>query len=418
MTEVNEKAARGVADQNTMVAKVGTRSLYSRRIRMLCEMGWLTLAMTISLFIYGKPGYMIGLLMLMMYVLVYRARVARCSSLVWMLAIGLALGAIGGLSTDSVKNIYEPLLMGFSALAVMGGFVTKYNRHEDTMLLGAILALLMPVAIWQSVQRNDLLFLWGVGSRKGVNLIALFLMIGASYCFLLKDKWKIVAVPFYIGLYLLGSRTGFITSLAFPVIFCALNPKSRAYLLKNSVLLSIVLGCLIFSIWYWDLLAEPGLKSAAPIGTQRFEGGAISQGATQRIDLNLLWLKYLWTNPTLFGNGIDTYGIHFGGDTFPHNGFLHVFNGLGIISGILYLVVCIRVLQVILPRSLIIPVHIVWAVTFFLSMILRSFGEAQVLVSSVHIAGFAVTYATGLTIWAAERIRIKAVRRKRVRFLL
>jgi hypothetical protein len=371
---------------------------------MLAEIGWLTGGMTVQLYVQGADGYLIALGMLAAYLVFFFRRVESCSKMVWLLSIGLALGSIGGLATGNMGDIFEPLHMGLSALTVMGGFVVKYNKHDDTAFIGLLIIVLMPVAIWQSVVRNNLLALWSSGSRFGVNLSALFLMIGATYGFLLKGWRKSVVIPFYVCLYMLGSRTGFITSLAFPLIYSALSPKIRHYLMRHQILFTVSLVLVFIAGWYFDLMDMMKADFLFPVGTERYGGGAVNEGADQRIGIAILWLKYLWEYPSLFGHGIDTYGAFWGGNRYPHNGLLHVFNGLGVICGLIYLWVIVRVMLLLLPNYKAMPQYVIWSVTFIISMLIRSFGEAQLLVSSIHIAGFAITYAFGVAIWAADGV--------------
>jgi hypothetical protein len=131
----------------------------------------------------------------------------------------------------------------------------------------------------------------------------------------------------------------------------------------------------------------------------------MESGMEQRTNLALFWLKALWNKPTLFGNGIYTYGAAAEFDTWPHNGLLHVFNGLGVICGVIYLWGIVKVMIRLWQMKAYLPNHIAWAAAFFVTLLLRSYGEAQLYVADYHIAGFAITYGSGLALWGIEHSR-------------
>jgi len=405
----------GHSTRGRKIRQSGNELFVPRNIRMLCEMGWLTLAMTVQLYVPETKGYLIVCGLLAAYMLVYSGRAERVSGVVWFFSFGLALGSFGGLATGDVTDLYQPLHLALCSLAIMGFFVSEYNREEDARFIGGIIVVLLPLAAWQSITRNGLADEWTEGGRRGVNLIALFLMLAASYGFLLKGRWKLVALPMYAMLFLLGSRTALITALALPVIYCGINRTMRQYISRNTWSLSLVIGVFLIAILCQDYFA--GIKEylGGAMGQNRFEANALKEGSDQRLNLTLEWLKYLWDKPTWFGHGIYTYGVEVEYDHWPHEGILHVFNGFGVICGSIYLWACIRVASRLWRKRAFLPPHISWAAAFFAAILIRALGEAQLIVHSIHISGFAVTYGTGLAIWGAERYgqNISTKRKKR-----
>jgi hypothetical protein len=378
---------------------------------MVIEMGWLTLAMTVQLYLTDTRGYLVACGMLATYILYQFRRARRISRLVWLLSLGLALGSLGSLATGNVTDFFEPLHIGLCSLAVIGFFLSEYNREEDARFLARLIVILLPIAVWQSIARNDLAKEWAEGGRRGVNLAAFFLMLAGTYCFLLRKRWMLLAVPFYLGVLILGSRTTFITALAFPVIYCMLSRSVRNYILHNIpvlpllVLVALAISLVLFSSNLAEIIKAP---LGGSLGVVRFDYETVEGGAEQRTNLTLFWLKALWDKPTLFGNGVYTYGAAAEFNTWPHNGLLHVFNGLGVICGVIYLWVIVKVMIRLWQMKAYLPNHIAWAAAFFVILLLRSFGEAQWFVANNHIAGFAVTYGSGLAIWGAEHsMRIK-----------
>jgi peptidoglycan/LPS O-acetylase OafA/YrhL len=163
---------------------------------MVIEMGWLTLAMTVQLYLTDTRGYLVACGMLATYILYQFRRARRISRLVWLLSLGLALGSLGSLATGNVTDFFEPLHIGLCSLAVIGFFLSEYNREEDARFLARLIVILLPIAVWQSIARNDLAKEWAEGGRRGVNLAAFFLMLAGTYCFLLRKRWMLLAVPF------------------------------------------------------------------------------------------------------------------------------------------------------------------------------------------------------------------------------
>ncbi len=374
---------------------------------MLVEMGWVTSALTIQLYVTSDKGWWIVCGMLAAYILYFLHRLNTSSGLTFFLPLAMALGAIGGMKSDNMEDIWVPLHMALVALAVMGIFVAEYNRQEDTRFLGVIFVVLMPLAVWQSISRNNLWEEWAEGGRRGVNLQALFIMLAASYALLLKGRWKLLVVPLYGVLFILGSRTGFFTALAVPIIYGTINRTTRKDLLSAVPGLAAAALCLFAAvILYQRSLSVGGLTGDEniPSGLRvegRYQSDELKESGLMRLEISRKWLEFLREQPTLFGNGCRWYTGRFGEEYYPHNGFLHVFNGYGVISGFLYSWVCISVILSLWKRRHGLAPHIVWAGAFFFSMILRKFGEAQLLVVPVHVAGFGIMYAVGLAIWGS-----------------
>jgi len=370
---------------------------------MVIEMGWLTLGMTVQLYATDALGYLLSCGILATYILFQFRRAGRISRLVWLLSLGLALGSLGSLATGNFTDLYEPLHLGLCSLALIGFFLSEYNREEDARFLARLIVIMLPIAVWQSIARNGLAKEWSEGGRRGVNLAAFFLMLAGTYCFLLRKRWMLLAVPFYIGVLILGSRTTFVTALAFPVIYCVLSRSIRNYFLRNIPIL-LVLVALAISLVYFssDLVDIIQAHLGGSFGLGRFDYNTLQSGGEQRANLTLFWLKALWEKPTLFGNGIYTYGAAAEFETWPHNGLLHVFNGLGVICGAIYLWVIVKVMIRLWQTKAFLPNQIAWAAAFFVTLFLRSFGEAQLFVAGIHIAGFAITYGSGLAIWGVE----------------
>ena len=390
--------------------RVRADSSNQRNLRMVIEMGWLTLGMTVQLYLTDVRGYLVVCGMLITYILFQFRRAGRISRLVWLLSLGLALGSLGSLATGNFTDLLQPLHLGLCSLALIGFFLSEYHREEDARFLARLIVILLPIAVWQSIARNGLAKEWAEGGRRGVNLAALFMMLAGTYCFLLRKRWMLLAVPFYLGVLILGSRTTFVTALAFPVIYCMLIRSIRNYFLRNIPIMLLVLVALAISLAFVSSNLVDIIKAplGGSLGTVRFNYDAVESGGTQRANLTVFWLKALWEKPTFFGNGFYTYGAAAEYETWPHNGILHVFNGLGVICGAIYLWVIVKVMIRLWQMKAFLPKQIAWAAAFFVTMFLRSFGEAQLFVAGIHIAGFAITYGSGLAIWGVEHsMRIK-----------
>ena len=404
-------ASRAGRKRQSMNQPVGQRNL-----QMLCEMGWLTIAMTIQLYVPTTHGFLAVCGMLAAYIVYFAGRMEKISYPVWWLSLGLALGSFGGLATGDVQDIYQPLHLGLVSLAVMGVFVSEYNREEDARFIGLVIVVLLPLAAWQSIIRNGLADEWQEGGRRGVNLVAFFLMLAASYGFLLKGRWKLVTLPIFAMLVLFGSRTAFISALALPVIYCGMDRTMRQYILRHTWNLSLVIGVVLTAILCQHYFAGIQEHLGGAIGENRLDSNALKEGSDQRLNLTLEWLKYLFDKPTLFGHGIYTYSAYAEYDHWAHEGFIHVFNGLGVISGFIYLWVCIRVASRLWRKRAFLPTQISWAAAFFAAILIRALGEAQLIAHDFHISGFAVTYGTGLAIWGAERYGQNISTRRKKRF--
>jgi hypothetical protein len=180
--------------------------------------------------------------------------------------------------------------------------------------------------------------------------------------------------------------------------------------------LSLVIGVVLTAILCQQYFAGIQEHLGGAIGENRFDANVLKEGSDQRLNLTSEWLKYLWDKPTLFGHGIYSYSANAEWDHWAHEGFIHVFNGLGIICGFIYLWVCIHVASGLWRKRAFLPPHITWAVAFFAAILIRALGEAQLIVHDVHISGFAVTYGTGLAIWGAERYGRNVSPRRKKRF--
>lgn len=386
------------------VGRKASASNMGRKMRMMAEMGWVTLGLTIQLYVLSNTGWWTVCGMLVLYILWFSRRLQGAPGIVYLLPLAMALGVLGGWNTGTPEDIWEPIHMALASLAVLGVFAAEYNREEDAQFLAFILVFLMPVAVWQSIARNNLWEEWSVGGRKGVNLQALFLMVGASYGLLLRGGFKLVVLPFYGAIFLLGSRTGFFTSLTLPMVYFAFVRRHRKQPTETFPVLALailLISCAIVLCPEWiprDTDESGGLLPKGLVVEGRYSAESVKEVSEKRAEMTRRWLEFLLEEPTLFGHGCRSYGWFFGGECHPHNGFLHVFNGYGVIAGCLYLSVCLTTVRSLWMKRQVLPPHLLWAGAFFVSMVLRQLAEAQLLVVAVHVSGFAIMYAAGLAI--------------------
>lgn len=378
---------------------------------MVLEMAWLTAGMTVQLYVRGMLGVAIVCALLGGYGVCYRNRWMRMSPWAGWVALGFGVATLGSLGSYEPTDWFMPLHIGLVTLTLVGLFVSEYHQAEDARFVAGWMAGLLLFAVWQSITRNNLLAEWQEGSRRGVNLQALFIMMAAAYAILLKGRWRFLMVPFYVGLYWLGSRTGFFTGLAVPLIFLGLSRGARQEFVRQFSLRTIVLLAVVAAGLYAGL-HQVNEAAVLPLDVTRQEAEAIKKGMVQRTELALYWLDFLWEHPALFGHGIGSYNHRYQAAWSPDNGFLHVFNGFGLICGGIYFGVFFAVLRRLWQRRAVLAPHYVWAGAFLFTMILRKFGESQLLVFPIHVAGFAVSYGVGLAIWAARPARLGYPARK------
>ena len=65
----------------------------------------------------------------------------------------------GYLSSGYDADLFFPLNNALFTLAIMGVFCQKYCERRNVWFISAVCIVLMPVVIWQSVERNNISFL-------------------------------------------------------------------------------------------------------------------------------------------------------------------------------------------------------------------------------------------------------------------
>jgi hypothetical protein len=381
--------------------RVPVSEVIQRAIPMLAEMVWLIGAITIQIYVPGFQGYCIVFAMQVAYIGCFSGRLGSTPTAVWIVGAAFMIAGLGQFGSSNLKDSCDPLLTALQCVSIMGVFVAEYHRRLDATLIAAPIILLLLGGGFQSIKRNNLLDLWAEGQRQGVNLQALFVMLAVGFGFLLPRYWKLLLLPLYLLLWWMGSRTGFFTALAMPLFYYGIYGETRRRLHRVIVPVMgvVVLGILLLNTLNLSELArEVGL----PVAYQRMFDDTLKEGAEGRTELGLFWLRYLFANPTLFGLGIESYGSQFG-LMMPHNGYLHVFNGLGIICGFGYFWLIGRIAVGFIRDSAFFPQRVAWAGALLGTILMRKFGEAQLVFCPLHVAGFALCYATGLALWGVER---------------
>ena len=358
--------------------------------------------------------------MFAVYIAATLSRVPRVPKVVFWIAIAMALGIPGGWHSVYPDDLWTPISLSLAAISVMGMFVAEFHSEEDLRLISIVAILALPLACYCSISRNGLGDLWGAGSRIGLNLMGYFMATACVYAMTMRTPY--IFLSLLPMLLLAGSRTG----TAMVVIPLLLYPRFAKLLARKSLSIVLVIGVLLLvgrflfagkidqKIHDLTVHYEESLYHK-----ERFAFDDMRDGLTTRFKIADGWLGYTIKHPAIFGHGIISYAWQGENIDPPHNGILHVFNGFGILSGIIYTAVLAWLVILYFQRRKALSVQFSWAGAFFIAICSRMFTETQLAVSVNHIAGFLLCYGLGLAVFgltgAASKpsARMEQFKRKR-----
>ena len=340
--------------------------------------------------------------MFVLYIVARWSRVSRVPKHVFWIVIAMALGIPGGWGSGSPDDLWGPLSMSLAAVSVMGIFVAEFHHEEDLRLIAIVAVLALPFACYISIVRNGLDEQWTTGSRYGINLMGYFLNFACVYAMTMRTPYIFLSI--FPMLLLTGSRT----SAAATVITLLLYPRFTQLLAKKWLQIVLVIGILLTIGGF--IFARQKNESFHNLMTpysesmhheERYTLDNIQASIMTRFSIAGGWFSYAIRHPTLFGHGIKTYSLVNEEENidFPHNGILHVFNGLGIPAGIIYTVILLLVVKLYFEKRKTLSDQFSWAGAFFIGICSRMFTEAQLVVALNHISGFLLCYGCGLAVF-------------------
>jgi hypothetical protein len=335
--------------------------------------------------------------MFAVYIAAKWSRAPRVPGVVFWIATAMALGIPGGWGSVYASDVWTPISLSLAAVSVMGLFVAEYHREEDLRLISTVAILALPIACYCSIRRNGLGDQWSAGSRTGINLIGYFLATACVYAMTLRSPY--VFLSLLPMLLLAGSRT----SITMVAILLLLYPRFLRLLSRKSFQIVLVIGVLLligrfafaerFDRKIHDLTAtyEDSFSHA-----ERFKFDDVRDSFMTRFNITDGWFENVIKRPSLFGHGSATYGWQDENIYFPHNGILHVFNGMGIPAGVIYTLSLAWLVKLYFEKRRALPDVFSWAGAFLIAVCFRMFTEAQLIVEVNHVSGFLLCYGCGL----------------------
>ncbi|MCL5023312.1 MAG: O-antigen ligase family protein [Nitrospirae bacterium] len=318
----------------------------------------------------------------------------RAPKSAWILFVAYVVAASGYLESETLTNLFLPLRDAFLSLAMFGIFSQKYNESKYVRAFSLASILLMPLIIWQSVTRNNIDLLAQVASRHGLNLIGYFSVIFTCFSFIaFNGKLRALTIIPILLVLISASRAALIG-----VIIISLSYINFSVHIKRGTLirgLFFLIGCSV-------VLAILGLFFYQDVAFYFSDISERSMRIVQFSDIDRLdqwsfWLDYMLDSPSFMGNGLATYARKPFIVYYPHNAYLHMLNGGGLLAGMLYIIACISMGCILFKkgRAATVEASVSHALLFFL--LLRGMVEADPIGSSdIHIVSLLVAYIVGV----------------------
>lgn len=347
--------------------------------------------------------------LLFVYILVNYQYLGSISKPVFLLATAHFLTGLGFFSTENLTDFLFPLRDSFFTLAILGVFSQKYNENRYINAIAAVCVILMPFIIWKSAARNHLDLFAKTPTRFGMSLLGYFMVILTYYSLqLFRGRYKFfLLIP--LALVILTSSRAALAGAFFicAVYFLTVTHIRRGTLIKISfmllifILVSSSIG-LLFGADLYHHMAD--LLNRSSHDLNYFDTDRTNQWA--------YWANYLFDNPSILGHGLVTYAQSDSILYYPHNTYMHILIGGGLLGGTLYLLACFSMLLNLFtggPWQKYGP-EFVLARAFLLFLLFRGIFEIEVVGTGfVHVVSIFTAYGFGAGLYKksplAARVR-------------
>lgn len=395
--------------------------------RLLCEFGLLaTLQVVPTFFLRGVPffpgesPFPWTILGWVVYLALNQRYFSAIPRPIILIACANLLGAAGYVASGMVVDLLFPINQGLACLALAGVFARRAANERNLSVIAAVTAVLIALATYASIARNNIEIFAEGGSRAGFSLIGWFAVIMLSATLALPGWFKVFSVAPILLILRSGSRSAMVAGgLQLAVMY--LLTRQRTLNWRRLLVVGVVAVVLFAAV------PEPATTIQTTLARSPEDWERLVDIRGARALVWQAWWDFFLEHPSLFGHGLVTYGWRLGFEMGPHNGILHFFNGYGIISGVLYLWGCFALFGALLRLRPPLPPVVIWSLGLVLAQFSHGFFEATTVAEgTVHVVGLFAAYGTGVGLqharasarrgpaarvaWAGQRTRLLNLR--------
>ncbi len=360
------------------------------------ETMWLLASLTVHV-VYNNPnGYFIACASLAAYCAVNWRTIRAVPLPVKFICASFVPAVFGGWNTGYWEDIGTPVISSLTALAVMGVFPVKFQQQRHVRMIAFMGLVLTPIAVWQSFVRNSSLRAIAVGIRSGINTQALYGWGGLCCAMFAPAKSVWIAIPWGCFIVLTGSRSALLGAVVVVLFWGLYGSTGRSRLRPWLLVISSFVGLYLFWTVQGYLISAFGPSNTFSQSVERLLGSEILITIQERNLITEGWIDFFLNNPTFFGHGLNSYGWRMLTYFYPHNGYLHMLNGSGVVGAGLYLAGFFIAVRQAVRTRMGMDYHGRLGFAVFVALAVRQFAEVSLFVQVSHIFGFTTCYFIGL----------------------
>jgi len=283
-----------------------------------------------------------NLIFLVGYLLYNYKYINRIPSPIKLLSLTYVVVSLAFVSSGELADLVTPLRDAMLTSTVMGVLAYKYNDEKSVKILTTIFLIIMPIVIWQSVMRNNISLFKQDVTRQGLSLIGHYGVIIVGLILMrFKDYGYFFCIPAILFVVITSSRAALIGSLIVIATYYICSKKgvrvSRRAKVNMYTIIYVATVVMIGSLFFVDLRMPDYMHRSSRV----FE-----YANTNRISEWFYWAEYFYDRLPIIGDGIVSY-YQSGADLgeYPHNAYLHILNGGGIVSFVFYIFACILIVM-------------------------------------------------------------------------
>jgi O-antigen ligase len=279
----------------------------------------------------------------------------------------------------------------------LSGMVILHRKLKDKVnyaLVGWLGTILCLVVIYSSIGRNEIDIEGVLGQRRGFNLISFYCFIGLSYSLLLsgKSRWIVLALWLIAIAYLASRASAMAAFLVLMSYLCFSIIRYGTQTLRRVALGGFLFTIIAYTLVMWDTSLFQDLFSHSSFNRL----ADVSFAA--RSDSWHYWFGLFKDDPRFLGVGLESYitNIYMPNWIPPHNTYLHMFYGGGLLAGFFYLFFAVTYFRQVRKAFYSMTKLEILGASFMIAVVIRSFFEIDCIgTPRMHVISLLAAYMVG-----------------------